>query len=1308
MTSFGTTGVDCMRTGFMPTFKIQGQAYHQIGSLLPLSGDEAKFLQIYFVGDEEEQTRIRRSHQPGIKADTVTSLQRMLHDSNKYVKTLKSTVDQMPTEEYRVKICANKTPRGEHARRYNAPVPNDVGIVIVGEEFKTRDIILHSRDDTVRRINELHRSYDALQYPLMFSTGEDGYCIDIPQTVPSTGDVVPMRVDAAGCIKPEKTVSANDFYAFRCMIRRDSFNTILKCGHLFHQYITDMYAKVEAERLNYIRFNQKRLRADEYIHLKDAVRGDNTRDLGQLIILPSSFTGGPRYMHERTQDAMTYVRCHGRPDLFITCTCNPKWIEIQRELMPGQSVYDRHDLLARVFHQKVKSQMNLIVKGRIFGRILCWMYTIEWQKRGLPHVHYLFWLANKIRPGQIDNIISAEIPNPETDPLLFQIVTKQLLHGPCGSVNPRSPCMENGKCQKNYPKLLSKDTQADNDGYPLYRRRKLGDGGFEAEIKVRGQDVIVDNRWVVPHNPLLTRMYNAHINVEICNSIKSIQYICKYINKGSDQACFGMEKQGAERDEVARYELGRYISSNEAIWRILQFPIHDRYPAVLKLNVHLPDGQRVYFTSDNVLARAETPPETTLTGFFKLCKSDDFAKGLLYCDVPRYYTWVVSHKKFKRRVQGTSVDDHPGVRKSDVLGRVYTVHPNQFQCFCLRLLLHEVRGPTCFEDLRTVDGVVYDTFQEAANKRGLLEDDAHWNDTLEEAAFVQSSGRLRTLFAVMLRSCEIADPKTLWTNHRDNMSADILMEARRANPDVDMTYSDVIYNQALVLLEDKVLELDGSDLTTYGLNAPMRNNENMLSRELIRQTNYDLSKLERLVRDNEPKLTHDQENVYSSMLAKIENKEGGIVFLDAPGGTGKTFLINLILAKIRLRRQIGLAVAFSGIAATLLDGGRTAHSTFKLPLNLTREESPTCNIKKGTGIANVLRECVIIVWDECTMMHKHGFEALDRTLQDVRENNKIMGGLLILLAGDFRQTLPIMTRGTPADEWKASLKSSYLWRSVKCLGLKTNMRVHIHGDESAADFARHVLAIGNDAVPRDAQGLITISPNVAVVVDSVDELISRVFPTLAAHFIQPSYHNWMCERAILAPKNVMATAVNEKLLEQLPGTKTTYKSIDKVCGDSHEVDYPAEFLHSLDPPGTPPHKLVLKVGAPIMLLRNLEAPKLCNGTRLLVKRLLPHLIEATIITGCAKGEDVFIPRIPIKPSDLAFEFKRIQFPIRLTFAMSINKAQGQSLKVAGIHLENPCFSHGQLYVACSRVSSANNLIVLAPDGKTVNVVYPKA
>lgn len=122
-----------------------------------------------------------------------------------------------------------------------------------------------------------------------------------------------------------KTVSAMNYYAYRLMIRAQEQNYILRCGKLFHQYIVDMHAKIETERLNYIRFNQAKLRSEEYIHLRDAVMNDaNVNDIGRLTILPSSYTGGPRHMHEYTQDAMTYVRQYGRPDLFITFTCNPQ------------------------------------------------------------------------------------------------------------------------------------------------------------------------------------------------------------------------------------------------------------------------------------------------------------------------------------------------------------------------------------------------------------------------------------------------------------------------------------------------------------------------------------------------------------------------------------------------------------------------------------------------------------------------------------------------------------------------------------------------------------------------------------------------------------------------------------------------------------------------------------------------------------------------------------------------------------------------------------------------------------------------
>lgn len=172
---------------------------------------------------------------------------------------------------------------------------------------------------------------------------------------------------------------------------------------------------------------------------------------------------------------MKYVRVYGRPDLFITFTCNPQWDEIKKLLLPGQFPSDPHDVTARVFKQKLKSLIDLIVKLRIFKEIKCWMYSIEWQKRDvvIPHAHILIWCVEKIRPADIDKIISAEIPDKNIDPELLTIVTTSMIHGPCGTINLHLPSMDNKRCTKRFPKPFLKDTITGND----YRRRSPDQDG---------------------------------------------------------------------------------------------------------------------------------------------------------------------------------------------------------------------------------------------------------------------------------------------------------------------------------------------------------------------------------------------------------------------------------------------------------------------------------------------------------------------------------------------------------------------------------------------------------------------------------------------------------------------------------------------------------------------------------------------------------------------------------------------------------------------------------------------------------------
>ncbi|KAL8616707.1 hypothetical protein ACOMHN_031689 [Nucella lapillus] len=178
-----------------------------------------------------------------------------------------------------------------------------------------------------------------------------------------------------------------------------------------------------------------------------------------------------------------------------------------------------------------------------------------------------------------------------------------MIHGPCGAINPKHCCMDQTtkKCTKKCPKAFHATTDQGEDSYPKYRRRSEEDGGHVGKLK---DSVIITNQWVVPYNPYLLHQFNCHINVEICSSIKSIKYVLKYVHKGTDQAVFQLQKAGTAQqedhqqnnvDEISMFQNARYIGSIEAGWRLLGNDIHERFPMVKRLSVHLENGQRVYF-----------------------------------------------------------------------------------------------------------------------------------------------------------------------------------------------------------------------------------------------------------------------------------------------------------------------------------------------------------------------------------------------------------------------------------------------------------------------------------------------------------------------------------------------------------------------------------------------------------------------------------------------------------------------------------------------------------------------------------------
>ncbi|KAL0758817.1 hypothetical protein Bca101_074967 [Brassica carinata] len=392
---------------------------------------------------------------------------------------------------------------------------------------------------------------------------------------------IPLHLET-GTSRTRQFLTIRQYYAAQIQTRLNQWMTLVKSGRLFHQYVVDVFTAIEEDRLRWAKSNQD---------------GDtDAKIIGQRFIFPPSFTGGPRYLVEKYHDAMAICREYENPYLFITMTTSPNWREIKEHLerYGGDSPNDRPDIECRVFKMKTPSS------------------------------------------EVVDEIISAELLNKEEDPEAYNLVTKHMIHGPCGVINQKSPCMENNVCTKKYTPPYNGSTSIDKSGDVLYRRRRN-----ENESVVKN-GAILNNTFVVPHNIKLLKKYEAHINVEWCNCTSAVKYLFKYITKGVDRASVVIEKGSTtttsdtvtsgepkervmkQHNEIQDYIDARYLSACESMWRTFAFHIHKRKPSVEKLIIHLEGEHKITIKATDNLGRVIRKPgieKTMFTEWMVLCRS---------------------------------------------------------------------------------------------------------------------------------------------------------------------------------------------------------------------------------------------------------------------------------------------------------------------------------------------------------------------------------------------------------------------------------------------------------------------------------------------------------------------------------------------------------------------------------------------------------------------------------------------------------------------------------------------------------------
>jgi hypothetical protein len=1158
-------------------------------------------------------------------------------------------------------------------------------------------------------------------------------------------------------------------------------------------HMVDLYSRSQDYKLNWHKNNQKLIFGKDqnlifgqveydskYLNklkqdtTKPLLKDRNVHSNSDPSFLAASYTGGPRHLKNCAISALTVVSDSGGPTLFITVTVNPYWPEILEMLLPGQTAYDRPDIVVRVFFRKLKKLLNKIRRGDYFDGMLVeyMMRVIEYQHRGFPHAHIVVKLrgapdkfSSKTDICQfIDKYISAELPDINTEPIICGICEVNMVHVCRRGVN---GCLDKyGNCKRGYDSTdIIENTYIDERGFPIYKKRNIKD------LKI------------VPFHKKMLEHWNGHINVEFCATTFAVLYLYKYLFKGNNKLKIHFENTSDlhPKDEINHFLRGRLVTTMDTMWRGFGYQTYPATePPCTILNCKLPEhvelllqagkfcDQLIYFRRPARLQNlkfTEFFNQYDYNSFYpktynKLLRNNDNNSKNNTNDIIDAINAEFDHNNsdvlnnynsdsdsdndednydvdnnddlFNHGAEGPTFDDlvfnisnqcldilgdsnnnqkqiyiykKPSKRRS--ITRMGMVNVTMGEIFYLRTILNNI-AVSGWDDILTVNNEVCSTFQEAAIKRLLINEQTEGLKCFEENVHFSTPAELRNMFIVLT----LQGHQTLCIFNDENLKEAMYEDYYYDSSDT-LSYRNKNFciNKLLIEIQSKLRDADKS-LSQYGLPEPEKAKTELEIMKL--KYNSDIE------RENYKKMNIDSPNTKEQQLfmdditSAINENRGMLVYLQGDAGSGKTTTAKKILSYTRSLKKIALGCASTGLAAKNYDEFDTAHGLFKYPVIEDMEDIDNINdikpdLDNNPERKELIESASVIIWDEAPSNELNLFLAVFKYFNYFA--NKV-----IILIGDWKQCPPVVQNGVMEDICKASILNSHIWDiftiyeftlNLRVTTLKTCNRCNSNSCgciEKQKLYSEMLVCIGNGVIdyktvfpvskksevgedvdsfmshhhdnnnnnnnsnnnnndssetddlsllsPNSMDGSISVKiPILKAIISDEDEAINFVFPNLINNSNNNNQNIFSSGKsAILCATNEYVDEWNERIQDLNENEPHIYKSSDAFdyVDDPNDIlkeMLTEEVLHRFNKTGVPKHILKLKVNDICFVMRNLlKKEGLTNNTRVKITELKRFSIRVCTV-------DTEIPKFFIIP--------RILFKVTLPYGRSFTMLRKQ-------------------------------------------------